>query len=106
MAKKPLTRKLVSVEDKEAALEALEQKRVVKAAPQQVIVPTFIETQPEPVAEVSTSKIAKPTREVHRFNIELPMELYVDIKGHIDHTGQTLKGFLCMCAREYLKSQK
>ena len=89
MEKKQLTRKLTSVADKEAALETLEQKRLLA----QSTVPT-----PNPVVE-------KKTREVHRFNIELPMDLYTDIRGHIDITGQTLKGFLCLCAREYLQNK-
>lgn len=101
MAKKQLTRKLVSVEEKEAALEALEQKRVVEKpiikAPIVAIAPVE-----KPIVNPTT----KPTREVHRFNIELPMDLYQDIKIHIDHSGQTLKGFLCMCAKEYLKNKK
>jgi hypothetical protein len=102
MAKKPLTRKLVSVEEKEAALEALEQKRVVEEPqpmPKAIIIP-----QPEP-EPIPVSPVSKATREVHRFNIELPMDLYQDIKNHIDHSGQTLKGFLCMCARDYLKNK-
>jgi hypothetical protein len=78
MAKKQLTRKLVSVEEKEAALEALEQKRVVE----------------------------KPITKAPIVAIALPMDLYQDIKIHIDHSGQTLKGFLCMCAKEYLKNKK
>jgi alpha-D-ribose 1-methylphosphonate 5-phosphate C-P lyase len=104
MAKKPLTRKLVSVEEKEAALEALEQKRVVEE-PQPIAKAIIIPqpTEPEPVPVVSA--VSKATREVHRFNIELPMDLYQDIKNHIDHSGQTLKGFLCMCARDYLKNK-
>ena len=92
MEKKQLTRKLTSVAEKEAALEALEQKRLL-AQSTNTLAPI-----PNPVIE-------KKTREVHRFNIELPMDLYTDIRGHIDITGQTLKGFLCLCAREYLQNK-
>ena len=94
MAKKQLTRKLTNVAEKEAALEALEQKRVSLA--QQPVV----QTPP------SVLKPEKVIREVHRFNIELPMDLYTEVKAHIDHTGQTLKGFLCLTAREYLQNIK
>ena len=93
MAKKQLTRKLTNVAEKEAALEALEQKRVSITQPS-------IQTPP------SVLKSEKVIREVHRFNIELPMDLYTEVKAHIDHTGQTLKGFLCLTAREYLQNIK
>ncbi len=108
MAKKLLTRKLVSVAEKEAALEALEQKRGVDVAPtlQTIIAeePTFQPLESKE-SDTTASRAPKASREVHRFNIELPMDLYLDIKDHIDVSGQTLKGFLCLCAREYLQKQ-
>lgn len=108
MAKKLLTRKLVSVAEKEAALEALEQKRVVEAVkPIQSIVAEEPIVQPleTTAAKTTKSRAPKATREVHRFNIEIPMDLYLDIKDHIDVSGQTLKGLLCLAAREYLQKQ-
>ncbi len=108
MAKKLLTRKLVSVAEKEAALEALEQKRAVDAAPAiQSIIAEAPTTEPITNKENNTPKARAPkaNREVHRFNIELPMDLYLDIKDHIDVSGQTLKGLLCLAAREYLQKQ-
>jgi hypothetical protein len=51
------------------------------------------------VREEEASKAA-----VHRYNIEIPLELFEEIKAHIEETGQNLKGFFLKSAKFYMKN--
>lgn len=76
----------------EASLEKLNQATVrAKAAVAEPIVAPVVKDE-------DTSKQA------HRYNIEIPLELFEEIKAHIEETGQNLKGFFLKSAKFYMKN--
>ena len=125
--KKKLTRTLnvQTAEGQELALEALNAHLRQKNAPPQY--PTVLE---EKTAEIEnkqgeiknlakkfsakTKKVAKNTenlakttipRNVKRLNMDLPQDLYEKIETEITETGQTVKGFFVMLARQHFKNK-
>ena len=78
--------------DLEASLEKLNQATVkAKAA---------VAT---PVAAPITRE-EEATKQAHRYNIEIPIDLFEEIKAHIEETGQNLKGFFLKSAKFYMKN--
>jgi hypothetical protein len=53
---------------------------------------------------VEVEKEEEPSKQVHRYNIEIPLDLFEEIKTHIDETGQNLKGFFLKSAKFYMKN--
>ena len=41
----------------------------------------------------------------HRYNIEIPLDLYDQIQEHINKSGQNLKGFFTASAKFYIKNK-
>jgi hypothetical protein len=76
----------------EASLEKLNQATVKAKTP--VTTPITVPM----VKEEETSKQA------HRYNIEIPLDLFEEIKAHIGETGQNLKGFFLKSAKFYMKN--
>jgi hypothetical protein len=76
----------------EASLEKLNQATVKAKAPiaTPVIAPIM--------------KQEEPSKPAHRYNIEIPLELFEEIKAHIEDTGQNLKGFFLKSAKFYMKN--
>ena len=75
----------------EASLEKLNQA-TVKA-----------KTVVEPPVITSIAKEEDISKQAHRYNIEIPLELFEEIKAHIEETGQNLKGFFLKSAKFYMK---
>jgi hypothetical protein len=48
-------------------------------------------------------KEEEASKQAHRYNIEIPLELFEEIKAHIEETGQNLKGFFLKSAKFYMK---
>jgi hypothetical protein len=76
----------------EASLEKLNQATVKAKAPIEM-----------PVVAPST-KEEEIIKQAHRYNIEIPLELFEEIKAHIEETGQNLKGFFLKSAKFYMKN--
>jgi hypothetical protein len=76
----------------EASLEKLNQATVKAKA-----------TVATPVA-ASITKEEEASKQAHRYNIEIPLDLFEEIKAHIEETGQNLKGFFLKSAKFYMKN--
>jgi hypothetical protein len=50
------------------------------------------------------TKEEEASKQAHRYNIEIPLELFEEIKAHIEETGQNLKGFFLKSAKFYMKN--
>lgn len=81
MSKKPLVAKS-SLSDKEKALQAM---------------------QNNPTGEATDHTEMK---EMHRYNIEIPNDVFVEIKQFIKSEGYNLKGFFLAAAKEKMKREK
>jgi cell division septum initiation protein DivIVA len=81
--------------DLEAALEKLNQATVKAKAP--------VVQAVAPVAAPVTQE-EETAKQTHRYNIEIPLELFEEIKAHIGETGQNLKGFFLKSAQFYMKN--
>jgi hypothetical protein len=79
--KKPLVAKS-NLTDKEKALEAMK-----------------ITTQ-SGATETAESK------EIHRYNIEIPHDVFLEMKEFVKSTGYNLKGFFLAAAKEKMKREK
>jgi hypothetical protein len=77
----------------EASLEKLNQATVKAKAP--VAAPVFV---------APIMKEEEVSKQAHRYNIEIPLDLFEEIKAHIDETGQNLKGFFLKSAKFYMKN--
>jgi hypothetical protein len=135
MAKKQLTRTLdtSTAEGQEQALRLLQQVSQPKptTAPiEQAIVAPKIESEATPQykapkkASAPKPKVEKRGRpakgdpnegasikliadgtSVKRINMDFPLDLYERIESEIDYTGQTVKGFFLMLAKQYFKNR-
>lgn len=134
MAKKSLTRTLdtSTAEGQEQALRLLQQASQIKtvATPtvEETIVAPELEEPPQykapKKASAPKSKIEKRGRpakgdpneggsvkliadgsSVKRINMDFPLDLYERIEFEIDETGQTVKGFFLMLAKQYFKNR-
>jgi hypothetical protein len=45
-------------------------------------------------------------KEFHRYNIEIPTELFEEIRGFIKEHGYNLKGFFLTAAKEKIRKEK
>lgn len=79
--KKPLIAKS-NLTDKEKALEAMKQ------------------TQTGGMNETVENK------EIHRYNIEIPHDVFLEMKEFVKSTGYNLKGFFLAAAKEKMKREK
>ena len=50
-----------------------------------------------------TTKQEDDKKTIHRYNIEIPLDLYDQIQDHIKKSGQNLKGFFIASAKFYIK---
>jgi hypothetical protein len=135
MAKKQLTRTLdtSTAEGQEQALRLLQQASQVKTASapiEQAVVAPKIETEGTPQYKAPKKAVApKPKIEkrgrpakgdpnagasikliadgtsVKRINMDFPLDLYERIESEIDDSGQTVKGFFLMLAKQYFKNR-
>lgn len=135
MIKKQLTRTLdtSTAEGQEQALRLLQQasqaKTIVAPTEQAAISPaTEVEAPPQYKAPKKTSapkpkveKRGRPAKgdanegasvkliadgsSVKRINMDFPLDLYERIESEIDDTGQTVKGFFLMLAKQYFKNR-
>jgi hypothetical protein len=78
--------------DLEASLEKLNQATV--KAKTAVVLPVV----------APAAKEEDTGKQAHRYNIEIPLELFEEIKAHIEETGQNLKGFFLKSAKFYMKN--
>jgi hypothetical protein len=76
----------------EASLEKLNQATVKAKAP---VATPFV---------APLTKEEEVSKQAHRYNIEIPLDLFEEIKAHIDETGQNLKGFFLKSAKFYMKN--
>ena len=53
-----------------------------------------------------STKITDDKRAIHRYNIEIPLDLYEQIQEHINKSGQNLKGFFTASAKFYIKNKE
>lgn len=53
-----------------------------------------------------TTKLMGDKPANHRYNIEIPLDLYQQIQEHIGKSGQNLKGFFIASAKFYLKNKQ
>jgi hypothetical protein len=79
----------------EASLEKLNQATVKAKAAAVVAAPPVV---------ASIMKEEEASKQAHRYNIEIPLELFEEIKAHIEETGQNLKGFFLKSAKFYMKN--
>jgi hypothetical protein len=124
MERKKLTRTIntKTAEGQEEALRALQEQLeqpVVETQPiveQRAPLNTYAETVVEPrrmaaprqERNAPPSKVAKPTapkRDVKRINMDIPTDLNDLIEAEIEETGQTVKGFFVMLARQYFRNR-
>ena len=77
----------------EASLEKLNQATVKASMPPVAT----------PVAALDP-KEDEASKQAHRYNIEIPLDLFEEIKAHIEETGQNLKGFFLKSAKFYMKN--
>ena len=85
-------RATISTEQETEALEAsLAQLNQATVKEKTVVAPETIQQE----------ESSKP---VHRYNIEIPLDLFEEIKTHIEETGQNLKGFFLKSAKFYMKN--
>ena len=56
------------------------------------------------VVTPETTQQEESSKPVHRYNIEIPLDLFEEIKAHIEDTGQNLKGFFLKSAKFYMKN--
>jgi hypothetical protein len=135
MAKKQLTRTLdtSTAEGQEQALRLLQQASQVKTATAQIeqaVVAPKIETEgtpqykapkkasaPKPKVEKrgrpakgdpnegASIKLIADGTSVKRINMDFPLDLYERIESEIDDSGQTVKGFFLMLAKQYFKNR-
>jgi hypothetical protein len=82
MSKKPLQAKS-TLSDKEKALQAM-----------QSTVATNVATD---ITEI---------KEIHRYNIEIPHDTFMEIKNFIKSEGYNLKGFFLAAAKEKMRKEK
>jgi hypothetical protein len=82
MAKKPLTAQS-TVSDKEKALQAMQQNATVRA-----------------------TQNTETDKETHRYNIEIPNDMFVEIKDFIKASGYNLKGFFLAAAKDKIEREK
>jgi hypothetical protein len=82
MAKKPLTAQN-TMSDKEKALQAMQQNT-----------PT------------QTSQNTATDKETHRYNIEIPNDMFIEIKDFIKASGYNLKGFFLAAAKDKIEREK
>ena len=133
MAKKQLTRTLdtSTAEGQEQALRLLQQASQIKtvATPTvETIVAPKLEAPPQykvsnkaSAPKVKIEKRGRPAKgdpneggsvkliadgsSVKRINMDFPLDLYERIESEIDDTGQTVKGFFLMLAKQYFKNR-
>jgi hypothetical protein len=134
MAKKSLTRTLdtSTAEGQEQALRMLQQASTLTIAQPAVALPPVeepalvVETPPQylspkKVSKVKIEKRGRPAKgdpnegssvkmiadgsSVKRINMDFPLDLYERIESEIDETGQTVKGFFLMLAKQYFKNR-
>ncbi len=78
-------------------------------APKTVKTKTSIVKQGRPakgaVNEGSSVKIVADGSSVKRINMDFPLDLYERIESEIDDSGQTVKGFFLMLAKQYFKNK-
>ena len=55
--------------------------------------------------EGSSVKLIAGGTSVKRINMDFPLDLYERIESEIDDTGQTVKGFFLMLAKQYFKNR-
>jgi hypothetical protein len=55
--------------------------------------------------EGGSVKLIADGSSVKRINMDFPLDLYERIEGEIDETGQTVKGFFLMLAKQYFKNR-
>ena len=55
--------------------------------------------------EGSSVKLIADGSSVKRINMDFPLDLYERIESEIDDTGQTVKGFFLMLAKQYFKNR-
>jgi hypothetical protein len=55
--------------------------------------------------EGGSVKLIADGSSVKRINMDFPLDLYERIESEIDDTGQTVKGFFLMLAKQYFKSR-
>ena len=109
---------------------ALVSEAVTETTTEKVVAVEKVETQPETTPQfVAPKKAAKPKIEkrgrpakgdpnegssvkliadgssVKRINMDFPLDLYERIESEIDDTGQTVKGFFLMLAKQYFKNR-
>jgi hypothetical protein len=90
-------RATISTEQETQALEAsLAKLNQVTVKIKETAVPDVIQQV------VQQEEPSKPA--IHRYNIEIPLELFEEIKTHIEETGQNLKGFFLKSAKFYMKN--
>jgi hypothetical protein len=55
--------------------------------------------------EGGSIKLIADGSSVKRINMDFPLDMYERIEAEIDETGQTVKGFFLMLAKQYFKSR-
>lgn len=55
--------------------------------------------------EGSSVKLIADGSSVKRINMDFPLDIYERIESEIDDTGQTIKGFFLMLAKQYFKNR-
>jgi hypothetical protein len=134
MAKKSLTRTLdtSTAEGQEQALRMLQQASTLTIAQPTIIAAPIAEPKlvaeappqyiaPKKAQKVKIEKRGRPAKgdpneggsvkqiadgsSVKRINMDFPLDLYERIESEIDDTGQTVKGFFLMLAKQYFKNR-
>lgn len=90
--RKPLMAKSSLVEKEEAL------KKMIALSQNQADAPSPILPQQE--------DNASSNKDIHRYNIEIPNDLFQEIKAFITENGYNLKGFFLTAARDKMKKEK
>jgi predicted RNA-binding protein YlxR (DUF448 family) len=113
MEKKKLSRSVntQTAAGQELALEALNAHLKQKSVPPSTTVENdekMAENENEPTKIEKSAAVKNKTKKnvvVKRLNMDIPQDLYEKIESEIDETGQTVKGFFVMLAKNYFKNK-
>ena len=68
--------------------------------------PLTARSDKEVALEAMKADLKQTDKEFHRYNIEIPAELFGEIKEFTKEHGYNLKGFFLTAAREKIKKEK
>lgn len=68
--------------------------------------PLTAKSEKEAALQAMQADLSKDDKEIHRYNIEIPNDLFLEIKEFVKENGYNIKGFFLTAVKEKIKRHK